>query len=64
MERMAQFNREQVPERVVHAKGAGAYGLFTVTGNILKYTCAHLFSKVGNQCNVFVRFSSVNGNLK
>ncbi|MHB1287162.1 MAG: catalase [Leptospirales bacterium] len=60
----AQFNRERVPERVVHAKGAGACGLFTVTGNISKYTCAHLFSKVDIQCNAFVRISSVYDNLK
>src|ERR1039458_2838223 len=37
-EKMAQFNRERIPERVVHAKGAGAHGTFTVTGDIAKYT--------------------------
>lgn len=63
IERMAHFNRERVPERVVHAKGAGAYGKFTVTGDIAKYTCAKLLSKVGNQCEVFVRFSTVAGEL-
>ena len=40
MERMAHFNRERVPERVVHAKGAGAFGTFTVTGDISRYTRA------------------------
>jgi catalase len=61
MERMAHFNRERVPERVVHAKGAGAYGTLTITGDISKYTCAKLFSKVGNKCDMFLRFSTVAG---
>lgn len=63
MEKMAHFNRERVPERVVHAKGAGAYGKFTVTGDISKYTRARLFSKVGNSCEMFARFSTVAGEL-
>ncbi|MGE3919641.1 MAG: catalase [Gammaproteobacteria bacterium] len=63
MERMAHFNRERVPERVVHAKGAGAYGTFTVTKELSKYTCADLFSKVNNQCEMFIRFSTVAGEL-
>jgi len=63
MERMAHFNRERVPERVVHAKGAGAYGTFTVTADLKKYTCAKLFSKVGQQCELFLRFSTVAGEL-
>lgn len=63
MEKMAHFNRERVPERVVHAKGAGAYGTFTVTGDISRYTRAKLFSRVGNQCEVFARFSTVAGEL-
>ncbi|ARU31970.1 catalase [Sulfuriferula sp. AH1] len=61
MEKMAHFNRERVPERVVHAKGAGAFGKFTVTGDISRYTVAKLFGKVGNQCEVFARFSTVAG---
>src|SRR3979411_706247 len=60
-ERMAHFNRERVPERVVHAKGAGAYGTFTVTKDITKYSSAKLFAKVGNQCETFARFSTVGG---
>ena len=60
-EKLSHFNRERIPERVVHAKGTGAYGTFTVTGNITKYTKARLFSKVGNKCRVFVRFSTVGG---
>lgn len=63
MEKMAHFNRERVPERVVHAKGAGAYGTFTVTGDIAKYTRAKLFAKVGTQCEMFARFSTVAGEL-
>jgi catalase len=60
-EKMAQFNRERVPERVVHAKGSGAFGHFTVTADITKYTSAKLFSKVGNTCETFARFSTVGG---
>ena len=63
MEKMAHFNRERVPERVVHAKGAGAYGIFTVTRALKRYTRAHLLAKVGNQCETFVRFSTVAGEL-
>jgi catalase len=60
-EKMAQFNRERVPERVVHAKGSGAHGKFTVTKDITKYTTAKLFAKVGNTCDTFARFSTVGG---
>ncbi len=60
-EKMAHFNRERIPERVVHAKGTGAYGTFTVTKNITKYTKAKIFSKVGNKCRLFIRFSTVGG---
>lgn len=63
MEKIAHFNRERVPERVVHAKGSGAYGAFTVTSDISKYTRAALFSKIGNKCEVFTRFSTVAGEL-
>ncbi len=60
-EKMAQFNRERVPERVVHAKGSGAFGKFTVTNDITRYTTARIFSKVGNTCETFARFSTVGG---
>jgi len=63
MERMAHFNRERVPERVVHAKGAGAYGTLTITQDLAKYTCSKLFSKAGNTCEAFVRFSTVAGEV-
>ena len=60
-ENLAHFVRERTPERVVHAKGSGAYGKFTVTNDISKYTKAKLFSKVGNECKMFARFSTVGG---
>jgi catalase len=60
-ERLAHFNRERVPERVVHAKGVGAQGKFTVTHDITKYTRAKLFAQVGNECEVLARFSTVAG---
>lgn len=62
-EKLAHFNRERVPERVVHAKGAGAYGSFKITNDISQYTRAKLFEKIGNECEVFVRFSTVAGEL-
>ncbi|MBE9059750.1 catalase [cf. Phormidesmis sp. LEGE 11477] len=59
LEKMAHFNRERVPERVVHAVGAGAYGTFTVTDDITHLTKAKLFSEVGQETEVFARFSTV-----
>ncbi len=61
IEKMAHFNRERIPERVVHAKGSGAYGHLKITGDISKYSKAKLFSKVGNSCECSVRFSTVGG---
>jgi catalase len=63
IEKMAQFNRERVPERVVHAKGAGAHGTFRLTQDLAPYTSAGLFAEVGRQTPVFVRFSTVAGEL-
>lgn len=60
-EQLAHFNRERIPERVVHAKGTGAFGSFTVTNDITALTKAKLFSKPGNHCRVFIRFSTVGG---
>lgn len=60
-EKMAHFNRERIPERVVHAKGSGAYGTFTVTHDISKYTKAKVFNGIGKQTKVFLRFSTVGG---
>jgi catalase len=61
LEKLQHFNRERVPERVVHAKGSGAYGTFTVTRDITQYTSAKLFGAVGKKTEVFVRFSTVGG---
>lgn len=61
IEKLAHFNRERIPERVVHAKGSGAYGTFTVTRDITHLTKAKLFSAIGKQTPVFVRFSTVGG---
>ena len=61
-EKMAHFNRERIPERVVHAKGSGAFGTFTVTNTeITKYTTAKLFEKVGKETPMLIRFSTVGG---
>lgn len=60
-EDMAHFNRERIPERVVHAKGAGAFGIFTVTHDITQYTKALIFAEIGKQTNMFARFSQVGG---
>jgi len=61
IEKMAHFNRERVPERVVHAKGYGAHGTFTVTHDISQYTRAKLFGRIGNTCPMLSRFSTVGG---
>ena len=61
IEKLQHFNRERIPERVVHAKGSGAYGTFTVTHDIARYTKAKLFSEVGKQTATFARFSTVGG---
>lgn len=60
-EKLAHFNRERIPERVVHAKGAGAHGIFTVTNDITKFTKAKVFSEVGKETKLFARFSTVAG---
>lgn len=57
----AHFNRERIPERIVHAKGSGAFGTFTVTQDISRYTKAKVFSEVGKQTECFLRFSTVAG---
>ena len=63
IEKLAHQNRERIPERVVHAKGSGAYGTFTVTHDITKYTKANIFSKVGKQTDLLLRFSTVAGEM-
>jgi catalase len=61
VEKLAHFNRERVPERVVHAKGSGAFGSFRVTADITRYTRAKLFERVGRKTPAFLRFSTVGG---
>jgi catalase len=61
-EKMAYFNRERIPERVVHAKGSGAHGHFVCTSkDITRYTTAKLFGSVGKKTPMFIRFSAVGG---
>ena len=61
IEKLAHFDREVIPERRMHAKGSGAFGTFTVTNDITEHSKARLFSEVGKQTEVFVRFSTVAG---
>ena len=61
IEKMAHFNRERIPERVVHAKGSGAHGIFEVTQDITRLTKAKLFDQIGKKTEVFMRFSTVGG---
>ncbi|GKS81556.1 catalase [Ligilactobacillus pabuli] len=61
VEKLAHFNRERIPERVVHAKGAGAYGTFTLKNDMSKYTKADLFNGAGKETPIFLRFSQVAG---
>lgn len=63
LEKLAHFNRERVPERVVHAKGGGAHGYFEVTNDMSKYTKAKVFNGVGKRTPMFIRFSTVAGEL-
>jgi catalase len=63
LEKLAHFNRERVPERVVHAKGAGAHGYFEVTNDLSEYTKASFLSEVGKRTPMFIRFSTVAGEL-
>lgn len=61
LEKLAHFHREVIPERRMHAKGSGAYGSFTVTHDISRYTKAAVFGAVGKKTEAFVRFSTVAG---
>ena len=60
-EKLAHFNRERIPERVVHARGSGAYGTFTVTHPLTDHTLADFLQQQGQTTEVFVRFSTVGG---
>ncbi|MBS7778402.1 catalase [Acidovorax sp. CCYZU-2555] len=61
LEKLAHFNREVIPERRMHAKGSGAFGTFTVTGDITRFTKAKIFSQIGKTTEMFARFSTVAG---
>jgi catalase len=61
IEKLANFDREVIPERRMHAKGAGAHGTFTVTHDVSRYTKAKIFAEVGKQTPMFARFSTVAG---
>ncbi|MFW5432366.1 MAG: catalase [Methylophilaceae bacterium] len=61
LEKLAHFDREVIPERRMHAKGSGAYGAFTVTNDITKFTRAKIFSEVGKKTDLFTRFTTVAG---
>ncbi|MBO2450420.1 catalase [Actinomadura barringtoniae] len=63
IEKLARFNRERIPERVVHARGAGAYGYLEVTDDVTGYTHAAFLSEVGKRTEVFLRFSTVADSL-
>ena len=61
LEKIANFDREVIPERRMHAKGSGAYGTFTVTHDITAFTRAKLFEKIGKKTDLFARFTTVAG---
>ncbi|MFV0341189.1 MAG: catalase [Parachlamydiaceae bacterium] len=61
LEKLAHFDREVIPERRMHAKGSGAYGTFTVTHDITRFTRASIFAEVGKKTECFLRFSTVAG---
>lgn len=61
LDEMSHFDRERIPERVVHAKGAGAHGYFEVTHDVTKFTKAKIFEKIGKKTPCFIRFSTVGG---
>lgn len=61
IEKLARFNRERLPERVVHAKGSGAHGYFEVTHDVTAWTRARFLGHIGKRTEVFIRFSTVAG---
>lgn len=61
IDKLAHFNRERIPERVVHAKGSGAYGYFEVTNDLSRYTRAKFLNRVGKKTPLVARFSTVGG---
>ncbi|MCZ4097187.1 catalase [Streptomyces sp. SID13666] len=63
IEKLARFNRERIPERVVHARGSGAYGYFEVTDDVTGFTRADFLNTVGKRTETFIRFSTVADSL-
>ncbi|MFE3325724.1 catalase [Streptomyces sp. NPDC059176] len=63
LEKLARFNRERIPERVVHARGSGAYGYFEVTDDVTGFTGADFLNAIGKRTEVFLRFSTVADSL-
>ncbi len=61
LDELANFDRERIPERVVHAKGSGAFGFFEVTHDITKYSKAVVFDRIGKKTPIAIRFSTVGG---
>jgi catalase len=61
IEKLARFERERIPERVVHAKGSGAYGYFEVSADVTRWTKAAFLREIGKRTEVFIRFSTVAG---
>jgi hypothetical protein len=61
IDKLAHFDRERIPERVVHAKGAGAHGYFEVTHDMSAFCKAKFLSKIGKRTPIFARFSTVGG---
>lgn len=61
LEKLAHFDREVIPERRMHAKGSGAYGVFTVTHDITRFTKAKIFAEIGKKTELFARFTTVAG---
>ncbi|HNH83176.1 MAG TPA: catalase [Acidobacteriota bacterium] len=59
VEKLARFNREKIPERIVHARGSAAYGYFEVTHDVTQWTKAKFLSEIGKRTEVFLRFSTV-----
>ncbi|SHM70819.1 catalase [Cyclobacterium lianum] len=60
-EKITHFDHERIPERIVHARGSGAHGVFKLHTSLNKYTKAKIFTEVGKETPVFTRFSTVAG---
>jgi len=63
LEKIQHFDHERIPERIVHARGFGAHGFFELTDPLSGISRAAIFNKLGNKTPLFVRFSTVAGNL-